>query len=227
MVSGMGIREFLILNTRYQIPDTRYQTMNQTNSTSDKALHYLFTSRVRLKILDIFVPHPNEMFYVRQVTRMTGEEVNAVRRELERLKAIGLLETEERGNRLYYKTRIDFPFYYELLRMVGKTVGLGKDLIEKQTSLGRIKYAMLSGSFVKGRVPNPNDIDVLIVGHVELSKLQELIRQYEAKLGHEINYTVMTEEEFNFRKNRSDAFIRSVLIQPQIVVIGNEEELNA
>jgi len=163
---------------------------------------------------------------VRQVTRMSGEEVNAVRRELERLKEIGLLTSEERANRLYYKVRKSFPFYYELLRMVGKITGLGKAVIDQADRLGNIKFAMLSTRFVQNVPADANQIDALFVGQIEIERLQSLVREHEEKLGREINYTVMTMDELEFRKNRGDAFVRSVLSQPQVVLVGDEEELN-
>ncbi len=201
--------------------------MVETSPSLNKSLLDLFTSRVRLKIFNLFIPNPDEMYYVRQVTRMLGEEVNAVRRELERLREIGLLTTEKRANRLYYKVRVDFPFYYDLLRIVGRTTGLGRIFMDKLTSLGKVRFAMLSAEFVKGRKSGPNEIDFMVVGRVNVEVLQDMIRDYEEQIGREVNYTVMTEDEFEFRKNRGDAFIRDVLSQPQIVLVGDESELNS
>ena len=201
--------------------------MSIGQQSGHKLLLYLFTSRVRLKLLEIFVPRPEEMFYVRQITRMVEEEVNAVRRELERLKVIGLLTTEQRGNRLYYKARPEFLFYSELLRMIAKTTGLGRRLIEDNDRIGRMKFATLALRFVKHQPANTNDIDLLIVGKIQLEALQNLVRDYEQRLGREINYTVMTEEEFGFRQSRGDAFIRGILSQPNVVLVGNEDELAA
>ena len=45
-------------------------------------LRDLMVSKVRVKLLQIFLSQPKEMFYVRQLVRATGEEINAVRREL-------------------------------------------------------------------------------------------------------------------------------------------------
>jgi len=157
---------------------------------------------------------------------MTGEEVNAVRRELERLKEIGLLKTEERGNRLYYLTRKEFPFFYELLRMVGKTTGIGAEVIEKQEELGKPKFVTISLRFVEGQPPEENDIDVMFVGRFELDRVQDLVRRHEEMIEGEINYTILSEEEFDYRKSRGDAFIRTVLTQPHIVLVGDEGELH-
>lgn len=192
----------------------------------DKSLSALFTSRVRLKILELFVPNPGKLFYVREVTRKTGEQINAVRRELASLVKIGLLRTEPRGNRIYYQVREEFLYFPELLRLVGKSTNLGAEILRNKNSLGNLKYVLFAAPFFKGRIARDNQIDLLIVGKVNLGKMKELVSEAEKRHGHEINYTVMTEDEFTFRKKRNDVFLQNILSQPQVVVLGNEDELN-
>ena len=59
-------------------------------------LKTLFTSNARVKILKQFFLHPNEQFFVRELTRILDEQVNAVRRELDSLKKIGLLKSSNK-----------------------------------------------------------------------------------------------------------------------------------
>jgi len=54
-----------------------------------------------------------------------------------------------------------------------------------------------------------------------------LIREEEKRLGREINYTVMTEEEFSFRKKKRDPFILSVLQGSRVMLYGDEESMLA
>ena len=56
-------------------------------------------------------------------------------------------------------------------------------------------------------------------------ELNSLIKLEEERRGHEINYTVMTDEEFNFRKRRRDPFIVDILMGTRLVIIGNEDEM--
>lgn len=182
-------------------------------------------SRVRVKLLKTFLSHPGEIFYVRQLTRLINEEINAVRRELERMKAFGMLSTEHRGNRLYYQFKSSYLFYPELLSLVSKTTGLGKDLIKNKAKLGKIKFAVLTGNFIKGHPHKEDSVDLLLIGKVVLPQVSVIVRSYEAKTGREVNYTAMTEDEFSYRKNRRDPFIQSVLYQSRIMLIGSEEEL--
>ena len=182
-------------------------------------------SRVRVKMIQTFLSHPGEMFYVRQLTRETKEEINAIRRELQRMEKSGMLKSEHRGNRLYYFFKPSYLFYQELLSLVAKTTGLGKAIIKNRQKLGQIKFAMFSGKYVRGLPRTNDDVDLLIVGQVILPQLAVLIRENEAKTGQEINYTVMTEDELKFRKNRRDPFILQVLSNSRIMLVGDEQEL--
>jgi hypothetical protein len=51
------------------------------------------------------------------------------------------------------------------------------------------------------------------------------VRQEEVRREREINYTVMSEEEFDFRKKRRDPFIMETLRGSRVMIIGDEEEL--
>lgn len=182
-------------------------------------------SRVRVRIMELFFQQPNEMYYVREITRQTKEEINAVRRELDRMIACGLLKSEERGNRLYYYLNKHYMFYPELLRMVVKTTGLGQKLYKFRKKLGDINFIVFTGKFVQTDTSKRNEVDVLIVGNVVLAELEALMKEEETKLGREINYTVLPYDEFEFRKQRRDPFLMEVLYGTRVMVIGNEEEL--
>jgi hypothetical protein len=165
------------------------------------------------------------MFYVRQLTRKVGEEINAVRRELGRMQKRGLVKSEPRGNRLYYFVRKNYPFYQELLQLVAKTSGIGGAIRKNQKKLGRLKFVMLSGKFARRKERQQNEVDLLVVGNVVLPQLAALVREEEARLDHEINYTVMTTEEFEFRRRRRDPFLTEILAGSRMMIIGDEEEL--
>jgi DNA-binding transcriptional ArsR family regulator len=84
------------------------------------SLQDFMISRVRVQIMELFFNQPSEMYFVREITRQTHEEINAVRRELDRMLEAGILKSEERGNRLYYYVNKNYTFFPELLRMVKK-----------------------------------------------------------------------------------------------------------
>ena len=182
-------------------------------------------SRVRAKLIKAFLSDPKEMYYVRQLTRMVDEEINAVRRELSRLQACGMIKSEHRANRLYYYARPNYLFYPELLSLTPKTTGLGRMIIKNQAKLGKIKLAMLNGRFARNLPRQADEVDLLVVGKVIMPQLSILVRTFEAKAKREVNYTVMTEEEISYRKTRRDPFIISVLSGSRVMLVGDEQEL--
>lgn len=189
-------------------------------------LEDLIISRVRVKILKLFLLNPAKIFHVREIVRQTKEEINAVRRELAHMEKHGMVSKEPRGNRLYYSFRRDYPLYYDLMGLVTKTSNLGADILKNKNKLGKIKFAMLSGRFVRGTTSHTDEVDLLIVGQkIVLPELSQIIRAEEARRGRELNYTIMTEEELNFRKKRRDPFIAVILSGSRVMVIGDEEEL--
>lgn len=199
--------------------------INSCPEGAEIMLRDLFISKVRVKILEFFLTNPNKIFHVREIVRQVDEEINAVRREIQRMEKVGMMVSEWRGNRRYYRFRKDCTFYFDLLSMVSKTKGLGGGIISKKTKLGRIKYVMLSGKYVRGEENQPDQVELLVVGNIVLPELAAIVREEEAKIGRELNYTVMSEDEFNFRKRRRDPFILSILEGSRVMIIGDEEDM--
>ena len=107
-------------------------------------LEELFVSRVRVKILQLFLSSPADtLLHVREIVRRVSEEINAVRRELARMEKFGMVVSEWRANRRLYRFRRDYIFYRELLSLVAKTSGLGGSLVKSKTKRHEI-YLFLS-----------------------------------------------------------------------------------
>lgn len=185
----------------------------------------LITSKSRVTLLNVFLSYPFEMFHVRELVRRTNDEINAVRRELLFLEKKGILIREPRANRVYYSLAKSYPFYFDLLAMGVKTIGLGNAILTNRGKLGKIKYAFVSGKFVRRIKKNAESVDLLVVGTVVLAELALLVKEEEKARQTEINYTVMTEDELLFRKKRTDPFILSILHGSRCMLIGDEEGL--
>lgn len=186
----------------------------------------IIISRVRVKILTLFLSNPGMIFHVRDIVRKLDEEINAVRRELGHMEKAGMVSKEQRANRLFYMFRKDYPLFYELMELIGKTSGLGADLLKNKVKLGKIKYAMISGRYLRGiQKKSSTDVDLLIVGNVVLPELAQIVKAEEVRRERELNYTVMTEDEFQFRKRRRDPFVLSIMEHSRVMIIGDEEEL--
>lgn len=182
-------------------------------------------SRVRSKLIKIFLSNPQEMYYVRELTRAAKEEINAVRRELARMQEKGMVKSESRGNRLYYQFRDSYQFFGELLSMVAKTTYIGKQISNNRSKLGFIKFAFVSLKFARHLKRGPGEVDLVVVGKVIMPQIALLVKDYEKENLTEVNYSCMTEEEFAYRKSRKDPFILTILSQGRIMLIGDEADL--
>ncbi len=187
-------------------------------------LKKFFISEVRIALLKLMLLHPNEQHHVRSIVREVGAEINAVRRELSRLEKVGLLFKRKSSNRVYFRVNTDHVYYSDLLSMVAKDEGLGKDIIDHAKQLGDIKFAMIAKPFLTGRVSTVLDVDLFIVGRPEMSLLKVIVERAQSARSKEINYSVMTPEEFNHRKRTNDQFINRVLSQGRAMLIGDEEK---
>ncbi len=184
----------------------------------------LLVSKVRVKMLALFFEKSNDMFYVREITRLVKEEINAVRRELDRMLECGLLKSEQRANRLYYYLNKKYLYYQELQRIIIKTTGLGKKIRKFRRKLGNVSYVVFTGAFLNQEKLNKDELDILVIGEVVLPELESLIKAEEKEFGREINYAVLETEEFEFRKARRDPFIMEVMYGVRVMVIGDELE---
>lgn len=187
-------------------------------------INELFVSEVRVKILKLMLPNPATPFHVRALVRAVGTEINAIRRELNRLTKLGLLKRRPSGNRVYFTVNTASYYYPELLSLVSKEMTLGLKIISSAKQLGGVKFAVLSRAFSRGRQSSLLDIDLFLVGSLNLEVLEKIIAEEEKNLEKEIHYSVMGEDEFLFRKRKNDQFVMRILTQSRTLLIGDEEE---
>lgn len=196
-------------------------------------LEHLFGSRTRLKLLMLFLQKPDETFYVRELTRLIGTQINAVRRELQNLTTIGLLiegvgkdegEGQKRPGlkRRYYTANQEFPLMQEVRALLIKAYALMEWKLDDQVrKLGDVRYMSFMGIFL-GQRNQP--VDMFIIGDVDRVGLKTLMQEAEKRLGIEINYAVMAPQEYAYRKEMADRFLEGIMKAPKNVVINRLDE---
>jgi hypothetical protein len=187
------------------------------------SLRHLFTSQTRFKLVTIFFGQPKELFYVRELVRLTNEEINSVRRELDNLKTSGLISSETRGNRLYYWANTEHILYYDLVLIASQNSGLGLGLAENRHKIGTLKLAIFSQEFLFGKTSG--GIDLILIGDLNLRTVDTVIKEEEKRRGVEINYMVMDKAEFNLRKVKRDPILVDFFLSFPAVVIGAPDTL--
>ena len=182
-------------------------------------LDKLFGSKIRVKILSLFLANPDKKYYIRELTRLLDSQINSIRREVENLSSLGILKEvdEEKTQKKYFRADTDFNLYSELKSLVLKGEmaikgGILSDIIKS----GNINYLILSGIFVNsGNSP----VDIFIVGRVSKKKVERMVKKFEKELDRGINYTIMPRSEFLYRKQVTDKFLYNILEGDKIVVI--------
>ena len=187
-------------------------------------LETFITSKIRREILAKFLLVPKASYHIRDLGRLVGTEINAVRRELIHLDKAGFLKKRHSGNRLYYEISRDFILFNELIKIFAFDYGFGKTLIKNKEKLGRTRFALISLEFLKGRVSNSSQIDLLIVGNINQTVLEPIIIAEQGRLEHELNYMMLTEAEFNFQKKRRDPLLMGTLGQARLILWGDEQK---
>jgi len=192
----------------------------------------LFGSKTRVKLLSLFFNNPGRPFYVREITRKIDEQINSVRRELANLLSIGIIGSEGSNNRLYYEVNAKYE-YYEQLRSIFTAVPVkSADPVMKETreedqiakklrSAGSVQFAFLTGTFTNDTKTN---IDIFVVGDVNRARLAKIVSELERDMGRELNYSVLTPDEYQYRISLNDRFVTSVLSAKKIVVIDGQHE---
>ncbi|MGB0757825.1 MAG: hypothetical protein ACPGO5_05235 [Patescibacteria group bacterium] len=181
-------------------------------------LEHLFSSRTRVKLLKTFLLNPEEKYYVRQLTRDIDERINSVRRELENLVNIGMLITFDQHQRKYYQVNTDFVLFSEMTTLFVKSRSLLEaEILDSLKTISQIQYCVLTGTFVQN---DDVETDLFIVGDdLPVNKLKKTIKQLEQHFNREINYTLMSLQEFRERSELTDRFIYNIVNNPKITVV--------
>ena len=190
-------------------------------------LNKILVSEVRVNILKLLLLNPNRAFHIRAIVRQVGAEINAVRRELDNLFEINLVNRRQSSNKIFYQIETSHPFFSDLLSLVAKEEGIGAAIVKNEKRIGVIDYAVLSLAFLRGRKSTALDVDLFIVGEVDLEVIKNVVKEEEGKMNKEINYSVMSMEEFMSRKRTNDPFIYRVMTQSRTMLIGDDEKFCA
>jgi predicted nucleotidyltransferase len=192
--------------------------------SKDSLLDRIFSSRVRIQLLSHFIMRPGERAHIRALSSMIGAQYSAVWKELNNLEAAGLLSSEKVAGRKEFFLNQNSPIIPDLRSILLKTVAAGDYVREALGDLKGLEAAFIFGSFVSGRFDAESDLDIMLIGDLDLSQVTPLIDTLEKSLSREVNYVSFTKEEWNARKSKGDTFIRNVLNDQIIMLIGDEDE---
>jgi predicted nucleotidyltransferase len=128
----------------------------------------------------------------------------------------------ERGKQVYYQANIKCPIFAELKSVIVKTAGLADVLREALAPISsQIAIAFVYGSMASGESNSASDIDLLVVGNIDEMALHGALSQAENRLGRPVNYTLMSQLEFDKRRSEKGGFLDRVLSGKKIMILGS------
>ena len=193
----------------------------------------LFGSKTRVRLLNLFLEHPDRPFYVREITRKVDAQLNSVRRELQNLISLNIINEVEgkiiatesepakkkvKDKKKYYLANAECPFFEELRGMMKKmAILMNNSLVGELQDAGSLDLLLLTGRFIDN-----SDVasDILVVGDISEKRLVKAMSDLESKLAREINYTYMPKDEYTYRFEVKDRFLMSLLQSDKVILVN-------
>ena len=191
----------------------------------------LFGSKTRVKLLHLFLNNPGKSFYVREITRLIDEQINSVRRELANMLGVGVIVSDSADNKLYYSVNQQYEYYEPLHNIFADRGSKSKlDRAQKQSDswtgelskITGLRLAVAAGVLVRG---SASSIDLLLVGTMPASRVTSAMKKIEKAEGRDLNYAVLSYDDFYYRMSVRDKFITEILSGKYSVLVDTESIL--
>ena len=183
--------------------------------SSASVLKALFSSQTRVKLLSTFLLHPEEEYFIRELTRLLNEQINSIRRELENLRRVGIVKARHKNRKKYYRIDTEFALYADLRNLFSKAVQGESPFVSSLKALPGVKLVLLAGNLCG----TESKVDLLLVGDVKKEVLEALLAQ-DANLKY-VKYSIFSEADFLYRLSLKDRFVQEILNDPRHLIVLN------
>ena len=182
--------------------------------------------KTRQAVLALLYGRADSSLYTKQILDAVKIGRGAVQRELKHLTDAGIIIREVQGRQVYYRANARCPVFDELKSIVRKTFGVA-DVIRQSLAINadKIRVAFIFGSTARSADDRRSDIDLMVVGRLSFGDVVSLITPAEQKLGREVSPVVYQTAEFKKKLKDDHHFVKTVLENEKIFVIGDEDEL--
>lgn len=181
------------------------------------------------RVLGLLFGQPERSYYANELIALAGGGSGAIQRELARLERAGLVTIRRVGSQKHFQANAESLLFDELASIVRKTFGLAAPLREALAPLGkRIAAAFVYGSVAKRSDTARSDIDLMVVSDkLTYASVYAVLEPLHERLRRQVNPTVYSRKELARRLKSDNAFMKRVLEQPKIWIIGDESDLTA
>ena len=180
----------------------------------------------RRGVLALLLLRPEESLHLREIARAMDKAPGTLMRELNALAQAGVLARKRVGNQVHFQANPGCPIFEDLRNILKKTVGVADVLREALAPLaGRIRAAFVYGSMARGEERAGSDLDLMIVGEVRFAEVVAALAPAQEALRREVNPNVYPALEFRKKAAAGEPFLKRVLAERKIFIIGGEDDL--
>ncbi len=185
--------------------------------TTLASLEVILSSTQKTALLAFLMVAPDRYYSVLELSRRIGLSGPTVSALLTQFLRDGLVKTASRSRAKVYAFNSKHHLAGDMKIWLKKHGHKYEDeLYTAVSKVGEVKAVFLSGIF-SGQPQLP--VDILIVGKVNLPKLDTFLQQCGKMMGTEINYSIMSADEFKIRRDTFDRFIKDIFDYPHITVM--------
>ncbi len=150
--------------------------------------------------------NPTHEFYAKEISDKTGISTGATHDHLKKLSRNELLKTREKGRMTLYQLEKES----EIVKHLKIAYNLSKTVVGKLKEVGKKLDVeiYLYGSVARGEDKEKSDWDLLIIGNVDSSKLEENIDSIETD--ENLKPTLYSRSEWNQMEKKDPAFFERV-----------------
>lgn len=176
-------------------------------------------SRIRQHILALVMDAPERRLHLRGIARAVGTSPGTAARELGRLEEAGLVRRTREGNQVYFEARPEQPLFEQIRDIVRQVAGTPIIVRRHLAGLSGVERAVIFGSYAHGSLRPDSDVDLLIIGDPDRDALSDRLEMASLEISRPINEVVMSQREFDTRRDRGDRLIESIESQPTVEIL--------
>ena len=189
-------------------------------------LERILSSKVRASLFTILFGVNEVEAHTRELARQSGFAEASIRQELASLTELDIIESRRDGNRRYFKANKRHPLFVDIRQVVMKTRGI-VPLLKEALDIPSIQCAFIFGSTATGTLSAKSDVDLVVIGDINLRQLSSLLMKPSEIVAREINPHLLSPREYQDRMKKQDHFVTHVISGEKLFVKGTQHELNA
>jgi len=181
----------------------------------------LFRSEMQLALLGLLLLQAERSWTLQELAESLAAPASSVHRELRRAEQAGIVTRDASSRPHRFAAATSDAFYEPLVQLLSRSVGVEHELRAALDEHPGVLAAMIHGSWAGGPRRPDSDIDIVVVGDVDLRDLRRRLRPIGERAGRTLDLTVLTTEELQGLARDRGSFARRILATPTIPLVGD------